>query len=271
MPIRRVSTSGPDTLVKTISGIRTGTTKVRRITVGRPVSGAVQNLSSNIKTFDGLGDVPGIEELKLGEIGINTQDGRLYIKRAYDGVETIVEIGAGGGGGDLNATTTFNAYIYTSDGTLEVITGADDAGNVLQYDPDPNTPSRIQVYLNGVLLHQGIDYVANDGASIALTHIVGDEQVVQVAAYNSTGVSLNNDLIVDDHFSLTLGTNEETRLYHNGTDTVIKHLGFNDSQFKMQYQNEDKFIMDNAGVQLIGQYKFNGEDLVTQSAHLKLS
>lgn len=264
MPIRRVSTSGPDTLVKTISGIRTGTTKVRRITVGRPVSGAVQNLSSNIKTFDGLGDVPGIEELKLGEIGINTQDGRLYIKRAYDGIETIVEIGAGGGG-DLNATTTFNAYIYTSDGTLEVITGADDAGNVLQYDPDPNTPSRIQVYLNGVLLHQGIDYVANDGASIALTHIVGDEQVVQVAAYNSTGVSLNNDLIVDDHFSLTLGTNEETRLYHNGTDTVIKHLGFNDSQFKMQYQNDDKFIMDNAGVQLIGQYKFNGEDLVTQS------
>ena len=246
MPIRRVSTSGPDTLVKTISGIRTGTTKVRRITVGRPVSGAVQNLSSSIKTFDGLGDVPGIEELKLGEIGINTQDGRLYIKRAYDGVETIVEIGAGGGGGDLNATTTFNAYIYTSDGTLETISGADDAGNVLQYDPDPNTPSRIQVYLNGVLLHQGIDYVANDGTSIVLTHIVGEEQVVQVVAYNSTGVSLNNDLIVDDHFSLTLGTNEETRLYHNGTDTVIKHLGFNDSQFKMQYQNDDKFIMDNA-------------------------
>ena len=265
MPIRRVSTSGPDTLVKTISGIRTGTTKVRRITVGRPVSGTVQNLSSNIKTFDGLGDVPGIEELKLGEIGINTQDGRLYIKRAYDGVETIVEIGAGGGGGDLNATTTFNAYIYTSDGTLETITGPDDAGNVLQYDPDPNTPSRIQVYLNGVLLHQGIDYVANDGTSIVLTHIVGEEQVVQVAAYNSTGVSLNNDLIVDDHFSLTLGTNEETRLYHNGTDTVIKHLGFNDSQFKMQYQNDERFIMDDTGVQLLGQYKLNGEDVATQS------
>lgn len=265
MPIRRVSTSGPDTLVKKIGGIRTGTTKVRRITVGRPVSGTVQNLSSSIKTFDGLGDVPAIEELKLGEIGINTQDGKLYIKRAYDGVETIVEIGAGGGGGDLSATTTFNAYIYTSDGTLETISGADDAGNVLQYDPDPNTPSRIQVYLNGVLLHQGIDYVANDGASIVLTHIVGEEQVVQVAAYNSTGVSLNNDLIVDDHFSLTLGTNEETRLYHNGTDTVIKHLGFNDSQFKMQYQNDERFVMDDTGVQLLGQYKLNGADVATQS------
>lgn len=265
MPIRRVSTAGPDTYVKKIGGIRTGTTKVRKITIGRPVSHAVQNLSSNIKTFDGLGDIPGIDELKLGEIGINTQDGRLYIKRAYDGVETIVEIGAAGSGGDLNATTTFNAYIYTSDGTLQTVEGADDAGNVLQYDPDPNTPSRIQVYLNGVLLHQGIDYVANDGTTIVLTHLVDEEQVVQVAAYNSTGVSLNNDLIVDDHFSLTLGTNEETRLYHNGTDTVIKHLGFNDSQFKMQYQNDDKFIMDNAGVQLVGSYKLNGADVATQT------
>lgn len=261
MPIRRV---GGITNVSSISGFGSGT-KVKRVTLGRPISNVVQNIGANIKTFDGLGDIPSIEELKLGEIGINTQDGKLYIKREYDGgIQTIVEIGAVGDD-SLSATTTFNAYIYTSDGTLEIITGADDSGNVLQYDPDPNSPSRIQVYLNGVLLHQGIDYVANDGTSIVLTHIVDDEQVVQVAAYNSTGVSVNNDLIVDDHFSLTLGTNEETRLYHNGTDTVIKHLGFNDSQFKMQYQNDDKFIMDNVGVQLIGQYKLNGADVATQT------
>ena len=261
MPIRRI---GGETNVASINGFGSGT-KVKRVTVGRPISNVVQNIGANIKTFDGLGDIPSIEELKLGEIGINTQDGKLYIKREYDGgIQTIVEIGAVGDD-SLSATTTFNAYIYTSDGTLEIITGADDSGNVLQYDPDPNSPSRIQVYLNGVLLHQGIDYVANDGTSIVLTHIVDDEQVVQVAAYNSTGVSVNNDLIVDDHFSLTLGTNEETRLYHNGTDTVIKHLGFNDSQFKMQYQNDDKFIMDNVGVQLIGQYKLNGADVATQT------
>lgn len=135
----------------------------------------------------------------------------------------------------------------------------------MQYDPDPNTPSRIQVYLNGVLLHQGIDYVANDGTSIVLTHIVGEEQVVQVATYNSTGVSLNNDLIIDDHFSLTLGTNEETRFYHNGVDTVIKHLGFNDSQFKIQYLNDERFVMDSGGVQLLGQYRLNGVELATKT------
>lgn len=261
MPIRRV---GGITNVSSISGFGSGT-KVKRVTVGRPISTIAQDIGANIKTFDGLGDIPSIEELKLGEIGINTQDGKLYIKREYDGgIQTIVEIGAVGDD-SLAATTTFNAYIFTSDGTLEVISGADDAGNILQYDPDPNSPSRIQVYLNGVLLHQGIDYVANDGDTISLTHIVGAEQVVQVAAYNSTGVSFGNDLIIDDHFSFIVGTNEETRFYHNGTDTIIKHLGFNDSQFKIQYQNDDRLIMDDAGVQLLGNYTLNGQSVTTQT------
>ena len=261
MPIRRV---GGITNVSSISGFGSGT-KVKRVTVGRPISTIAQDIGANIKTFDGLGDIPSIEELKLGEIGINTQDGKLYIKREYDGgIQQIVEIGAVGDD-SLAATTTFNAYIYTSDGTLEVISGADDAGNILQYDPDPNTPSRIQVYLNGVLLHQGIDYVANDGDTISLTHIVGEEQVVQVAAYTSTGVSFGNDLIIDDHFAFIVGTNEETRFYHNGTDTIIKHLGFNDSQFKIQHQNDDRLIMDDAGVQLLGNYTLNGESVATQT------
>jgi hypothetical protein len=265
MPIRKVSTSTEsETLVKRISGVGSGTTKVRRVTMGRPVSRVVQNRSDNIKTFDGLGDIPAINELKLGEIGINTQDGKVYIKREYDGgIQTIVEIGTGTD--NLSATTTFNSYIYTSDGTLEVITGEDDSGDVLTYDPNPNNASRIQVYLNGVLLHQGIDYVADTGDSISLTHVVDDEQVVQVAAYNSTGVSLGNDLILDDHFAFTVGTNEETRFYHNGVDTIIKHLGFSGSKFKIQHLNDDRFIIDGSSVQLLGDYTLNGENITTQA------
>ena len=266
MPIRKVSTSGPEseTLVKRISGVGSGTTKVRRVTVGRPISSVISGGRGNIKTFDGLGDIPAIDELKLGEIGINTQDGKLYIKREYDGgIQTIVEIGTGTD--NLSATTTFNSYIYTSDGTLEIVTGADDVGNVLQYDPDSTTASRIQIYLNGVLLQPGIDYVADTGDSISLTHIVSEEQVIQVAAYNSTGVSLGNDLILDDHFSFSVGTNEETRFYHNSVDTIIKHMGFNDSRFKIQYLNDDRFVLEESGVQLLGHYTLNDETIVTQS------
>jgi hypothetical protein len=264
MPIRKVSTSPTnDTLVKRISGVGSGGTKVRKVTVGRPVSAVTQLVGANIKSFDGLGDIPSIEELKLGEIGINTQDGKLYIKREYDGgIQTIVEIGTGTD--NLSATTTFNSYIYTSDGTLEIVTGEDDVGNVLQYDPDSNTASRIQVYLNGVLLQPGIDYVADTGDSVSLTHLVSAEQVIQVAAYNSTGVSLGNDLILDDHFSFSVGTNEETRFYHNSVDTVIKHMGFNDSKFKIQYLNDDRFVLGDSGVQLLGLYTLNDETIVTQ-------
>lgn len=264
MPIRKVSSGTSDTLVKRIGGVGSGGTKVRRVVVGRPVTAVGAGGSGGIKTFDGLGDIPSISELRLGEIGINTQDGKVYIKREYDGgIETIVEIGTGTD--NLSATTTFNSYIYTSDGTLEVITGSDDVGNVLQYDPDPNSPSRIQVYLNGVLLQHGIDYVADTGDDISLTHVVDAEQVIQIAAYNSTGVSLGNDLILDDHFSFTVGTNEETRFYHNGVDTIIKHMGFTDSQFKIQYLNDDKFVLDGTGVQLTGQYTLNGETIATQT------
>jgi len=265
MPIRKVSTSPTnDTLVKRISGVGSGGTKVRKVTVGRPVSAVTQHIGANIKSFDGLGDIPSIEELKLGEFGINTQDGKVYIKREYDGgIQTIVEIGTGTD--NLSATTTFNSYIYTSDGTLQTIGGVDDSGNVLDYDPNPNYASKVQVYLNGVLLNQGIDYVADTGDTIILTHLVDAEMVIQIAAYNSTGVSLGNDLIVDDHFAFTVGTDEETRFYHNSVDTILKHMGFNGAKFKIQYLNDDRFILDDSGVQLLGSYTLNGEAVTTQT------
>ena len=98
-------------------------------------------------------------------------------------------------------------------------------------------------------------------------HVPGEveEQVIQVAAYNSTGVSLGNDLILDDHFSFSVGTNEETRFYHNSVDTIIKHMGFNDSRFKIQYLNDDRFVLEESGVQLLGHYTLNDETIVTQS------
>jgi hypothetical protein len=44
----------------------------------------------------------------------------------------------------------------------------------------------------------------------------------------------------------------------------MKHLGFNDSQFKIQYQNDDRFIMDDVGVQLVGNYLLNGLPVANQ-------
>ena len=48
--------------------------------------------------------VPSIVDLALGELAINTYDGKLFIKK-NDGTESIVEIGAGGGGGSGTVTS----------------------------------------------------------------------------------------------------------------------------------------------------------------------
>ena len=48
--------------------------------------------------------VPAINDLALGELAINTYDGKLFLKKD-DGTQSIVEIGAGGGGGSGTVTS----------------------------------------------------------------------------------------------------------------------------------------------------------------------
>ena len=42
-------------------------------------------------------------------------------------------------------------------------------------------------------------------------------------------------------------------------------MGFDDSKFKIQYLSDDKFVMDDSGVQLLGHYTLNSETISTQS------
>ena len=65
------------------------------------------------------GRVPTTSDLQLGELDLNTYDGKLYTKKD-DGTASVVEIGAGGGGGgitgayaefdpSITSNTTFSA------------------------------------------------------------------------------------------------------------------------------------------------------------------
>ena len=206
------------------------------------------------------GNVPTIEQLNLGELAVNTADGKLYLKRIYDGIEQVIEVGADAKSG---LVSTFNTYIYTSDGTLQNVTGADDYGNFLSYDLA--SPRRIQVYLNGVLLHQGIDYTATDGSTISFVFPIDEGQVVQIAAYNSEGASIDADLILDDGYSFTVGTDEETKFYHNGSNTILKHLAYGDNTFNMMWRDSDRLVMGEDGIALYGNLTINGNTVVTDS------
>ena len=41
---------------------------------------------------------PAVSDISLGEIAVNTYDGKLFVKKSVSGTESIIEIGASGGG-----------------------------------------------------------------------------------------------------------------------------------------------------------------------------
>ena len=67
--------------------------------------------------------VPTTAQLALGELAINTFDGKLFLKR-NNGTESIVEIGAGGGGGGGNAVITIasESGSTTANSTTDTLT-----------------------------------------------------------------------------------------------------------------------------------------------------
>lgn len=66
------------------------------------------------------GKVPATNDLALGELGLNTYDGKLYTKKDNNGTHSIVELsgGAGGAGGAASGPITEPAYIISQYVTL---------------------------------------------------------------------------------------------------------------------------------------------------------
>ena len=111
------------------------------------------------------GATPTTSQLALGEVAINTYDGKMYIKKDVGGTESIVEITAGSGGtGGTAASAILVEYQFTATASQTTFTGSDDNSETLSY-----TANAIQVFLNGILLDSATDYTATNGTSVVLT------------------------------------------------------------------------------------------------------
>ena len=153
--------------------------------------------------------VPATSDLSLGELAVNTYHGRFYTEK-NDGSAAIVEIGSNpktltindtltfptadgtngqllstNGSGTLGftdaASSSLATFIYTvSSNTQTVFSGSDDNSSTLAY-----TVGLEGVYLNGVKLVSGDDYVTTSSTVITLqaNAVVGD--VLQVVAQTS--------------------------------------------------------------------------------------
>lgn len=84
------------------------------------------------------GATPANSDLSLGEIGVNTYDGKLFVKKSVSGTESIVEIGANSGGGaggpimQAAQTITQNVTLQSGYNGLSLYSVAIDNGVIVE-------------------------------------------------------------------------------------------------------------------------------------------
>lgn len=137
------------------------------------------------------GAEPTTSDLALGEVAINTYDGKMFIKK-NDGTDTIVELGTGGGGSIFVKTTV------TATANQTTVTG-------LTY-----TAGLVNVYLNGVKLIVGTDVTASNGTSITLASGAAVNDIIQIVAFAGAGTLTQNIIKADGGAANTTYTSVQT-------------------------------------------------------------
>ena len=127
------------------------------------------------------GAIPTTSSLALGEVAINTYDGKMYIKKDVGGTETVVQVGAG-----ADSVSYLEAgmieYEYTATSNQTSFSGSDDNSATLSYIAES-----IMVFVNGVLQDDGVDYTASNGTSVVFgTGLAAADEVRIVAFTNVT-------------------------------------------------------------------------------------
>ena len=122
------------------------------------------------------GRIPSTSDLDLGEVALNTTDGKMYIKKSVSGTESIVELGTGGGSAAADAILV--EYQFTATNNQTSFSGGDDNSVQLSY-----TAGAIQVFLNGVLLDNGIDYTATNTIAVVLAEAATTGDFLQIIAF----------------------------------------------------------------------------------------
>lgn len=164
-----------------------------------------------LKRSSSAGVAPATSDLALGELAVNTYDGRVYLEK-NDGTASIVEVGSNPATFSVNSAYTFptsdgsanqvlvtdgsgsltfadqsgtgdgvTTFTYSITSTTTSITGNDDNANSLSY-----TAGEESVYLNGVkLVGGGVDYTTTDSSTITLSSAALNGDVVEVVAIES--------------------------------------------------------------------------------------
>lgn len=127
-------------------------------------------MSTNIKLKRSAvsGRIPSTGDLALGELAINTYDGKLFMKKD-DGTESIVDITSGGGGA---AYTTGSTELSTTDADQQVDFFSRSLYRTVKYYVEFSTASAYQA-TELLLTHDGTNVYITEYATIASASNLG--------------------------------------------------------------------------------------------------
>jgi len=166
------------------------------------------------------GSIPSTSNLNLGELALNTADGKVYMKKSVGGTDSVVEVG----GSSSGITSTFTAYEYTATANQTTFSGSDNYSNTLAYNT--GTPPKVQVFMNGILLDEGSsqDYTGTNGTSVVLTTGADAGDLIQIHAYKSD-VSVSSNINFGDNKKLQFGDAQDLQIYHDGNNSRVEDTG----------------------------------------------
>lgn len=173
------------------------------------------------------GKVPLVTDLELGEIAINTFDGKAYFKKD-NGTQSIVEIGTGtgGGGGSYTSAETIALYNKNNNGSLKSFDGTETrfqirntAGAIL----DAPSALNLTISLNGVIQEPNSGTPATFNGFYVVSNATTGYDIVFSTAPVSTDEFFG---ILGGTYSNTSGTSAITYLddisgAFNGTTTAF--------------------------------------------------
>ena len=131
-----------------------------------------------LKRSASAGAAPGTSDLALGELALNTTDGKLYMKKSVSGSESIVEIS--GTKAPTSSAFSHQEFKYTASSNQTTFSGNDANSVSLSY-----TANQIQVFLNGILL-DATDFTATNGTSVVLASGASSGDILQIQAFAGT-------------------------------------------------------------------------------------
>jgi len=142
------------------------------------------------------GNIPTTSQLELGELALNTYDGKLYTKKNVGGTETVVEIGGSVQG------AVFQRYSFTATAGQTVFV-------------NNNLLNEVHVFLNGLLLNPVEDYTTS---AATLTLVTGATAGDELEIFDFGGIVLDDitTTYVKNNFTATSGQTSISTDYNAG-------------------------------------------------------